>query len=154
TFSNVTATLRLDDTEIICRQLLECLRVAGLVEAIAEPRQAADAPGYQIPASAMRWVAGDGTRPFHDPIRVPRGSETGGRTNPFFISYYGTIAADGKGLEAREHTAQVPYEARLDREQRFREGRLPILYCSPTMELGVDIAELNAVNLRNIPPTP
>ncbi len=29
-----------------------------------------------------------------------------------------------------------------------------MLYCSPTMELGVDIAQLNAVNLRNVPPTP
>jgi tetratricopeptide (TPR) repeat protein len=28
------------------------------------------------------------------------------------------------------------------------------LYCSPTMELGVDIADLNAVNMRNVPPTP
>jgi very-short-patch-repair endonuclease len=154
TFPDVTGTLRLDDTEIICRQLLECLRIAGLVEVVAEPRRAADPPGYQIPASAMRWVVSDGTRPFHDPIRIPRVSETGGRTNPFFIEYYGSIAADGKGLEAREHTAQVPYMARLDREERFREGKLPILYCSPTMELGVDIAELNVVNLRNIPPTP
>ena len=34
------------------------------------------------------------------------------------------------------------------------KGRLPILYCSPTMELGVDISELNAVNMRNVPPTP
>ena len=57
-------------------------------------------------------------------------------------------------LEAREHTAQVPYEDRQKREESFREGRLPILYCSPTMELGVDISELNAVNLRNMPPTP
>jgi ATP-dependent helicase YprA (DUF1998 family) len=29
-----------------------------------------------------------------------------------------------------------------------------VLFCSPTMELGVDIAELNVVNLRNVPPTP
>ena len=58
------------------------------------------------------------------------------------------------GLHAREHTAQVPPAEREAREEAFREGRLPLLYCSPTMELGVDIASLNAVGLRNVPPTP
>lgn len=58
------------------------------------------------------------------------------------------------GLEAHEHTAQVPSEVREQREHAFREGKLPILYCSPTMELGVDISELNVVNMRNVPPTP
>jgi ATP-dependent helicase YprA (DUF1998 family) len=43
---------------------------------------------------------------------------------------------------------------REEREEAFREGRLPILFCSPTMELGIDIAELNVVGLRNVPPTP
>jgi very-short-patch-repair endonuclease len=28
------------------------------------------------------------------------------------------------------------------------------MFCSPTMELGVDIADLSVVNLRNVPPTP
>jgi len=32
--------------------------------------------------------------------------------------------------------------------------RLPVMFCSPTMELGVDISALNAVYLRNVPPTP
>src|SRR5207247_4899415 len=59
-----------------------------------------------------------------------------------------------RGFEAREHTAQVPYDLRVEREERFRSAELPILYCSPTMELGVDIRDLNAVNLRNVPPTP
>ena len=54
----------------------------------------------------------------------------------------------------REHTAQVPNEQREEREEQFRSGDLPIMYCSPTMELGVDIAQLNVVNLRNVPPTP
>ncbi|MGA2264298.1 MAG: helicase-related protein [Acidobacteriota bacterium] len=57
-------------------------------------------------------------------------------------------------LEAREHTAQVTSEDREEREGRFRTGDLPLLFCSPTMELGVDIAQLNLVNLRNVPPTP
>jgi very-short-patch-repair endonuclease len=43
---------------------------------------------------------------------------------------------------------------REEREQKFRDGELPILYCSPTMELGVDIADLNVVNMRNVPPSP
>jgi hypothetical protein len=53
-------------------------------------------------------------------------------------------------MAAREHTAQVPSEDREEREILFREGKLPILYCSPTMELGIDIKDLNVVNLRNI----
>lgn len=79
-------------------------------------------------------------------------------------------------LEAREHTAQVEGERRKIREMRFRYGDkeraeldaaqaqlremgeakrfLPVLYCSPTMELGVDISALNVVYLRNMPPTP
>ena len=101
----------------------------------------------------MCWIAGDGTEPFHDSIRTPDRSEIGG-TNQFFVDFYKEEAAKLHGLEAREHTAQVPYGIREEREENFRKAKLPILFCSPTMELGVDIAELNAVNLRNIPPTP
>ena len=42
----------------------------------------------------------------------------------------------------------------MRREDEFRAAKLPVLFCSPTMELGVDIAELNVVNMRNVPPTP
>src|SRR5262249_33677539 len=61
---------------------------------------------------------------------------------------------DLKNLHAREHTAQVPSDVREEREEKFRSADLPILYCSPTMELGVDISQLNVVNMRNVPPTP
>jgi len=153
-FPEYRLSLSLNETQAICEQLFRVLKRAGLVEEVRQSEKEGDVPGYQIPASAFVWVVGDGTRSFHDPIRIPRAPEPGLRPNPFFVEYYKSIAAESKGLEAREHTAQVSYEDRIEREGRFREARLPILYCSPTMELGVDIAELNAVNMRNVPPTP
>jgi len=154
TFPNNSEKPGLDATQEIILQLLQVLRVAGLVEEVAPAKDKDQVPGYQMPGAALRWIAGDGTKPFHDPLRVPSESEAGGRTNPFFVSFYQEIATEGKGIEAKEHTAQVPYDLREEREEAFREGRLPILYCSPTMELGIDIATLNVVNMRNIPPTP
>lgn len=154
TFPDFTSKLGMEDSAMILRQLFQVLRVAGLVEEVAPPENPESAPGYQLPGAALRWVAGDGTKSFHDAIRMPSASEAGGRTNRFFLEFYRNIAYESKGLEAREHTAQVDNETRQERERKFREGTLPILYCSPTMELGVDIATLNAVNMRNVPPTP
>lgn len=158
TFPDYDATshgrIGVNETEIIIRELLEGLKVAGLVEVVLEPKDKHDVSGYQLVASSMRWYAGNGNHSFHDPIRVPKQSQTGGHPNLFFVDFYSTVAKSLVGLEAHEHTAQVPYDEREKREKRFRTGDLPILYCSPTMELGVDIADLNVVNLRNVPPTP
>jgi ATP-dependent helicase YprA (DUF1998 family) len=140
------------ETDDIIADLLEALTNYGLVSRVRDA--SGDRPaGYQLNAAEMSWMAGDGT-PSHDPVRVPRPPEGGLRPNEFFVDFYRTVAADGQGLEAREHTAQVPYPQREDRERRFKVAELPVLYCSPTMELGVDIADLNVVNLRNVPPTP
>lgn len=154
TFQGLSQSLTLVDTAELISDLLETLRVAGLILRAREPDGADDVPGYQVPAAALRWVADNGTAVVHDPIRVPKEPEGGGRPNQFFLDFYRNAAKDGHGLEAREHTAQVPYEARIERETRFRSAALPVLFCSPTMELGVDIASLNVVNLRNVPPTP
>jgi Lhr-like helicase len=129
-----------------------------------------EAPGWQLAPSALRLFAVDDH---------PEGK----RVNPFFRELY-QLVADMLGehedlphaFEAREHTAQVDHQVRAWREDRFRFGRddqqriadnfsamrdqnegntfLPVLFCSPTMELGVDISALNAVYLRNAPPTP
>lgn len=154
TFPGYLEKITLEHTAAIINQILSALRVGGLVELVDEPRDNGDVPGYQLTASAMIWVAGDGGKVFHDPIRVPNESALGSHTNPFFVEFYKSIASGARGIEAREHTAQVPYELRITREADFREGHLPVLYCSPTMELGVDIVQLNVVNMRNIPPTP
>lgn len=144
----------MQEVDQIITQLLSALKIAGLVQVVLEPEDEDDVPGYQLLASGLRWKAGDGKKAFHDVIRVPRQSATGGRTNPFFVDFYRNTASTVQGLEAREHTAQVQADIRIKREKQFAEAQLPVLYCSPTMELGVDIRELNAVNMRNIPPTP
>lgn len=143
----------LADREEIIRDLLAGLRVGGLVEVVDEPNASGDVPGYQVKAAGLRWVAGDGSTPGEDPLRVAN-LPADRKTNRYFVDFYRSVASDGIGLTAREHTAQVPAEEREKREREFRKARLPVLFCSPTMELGVDIAELNVVNMRNVPPTP
>lgn len=153
-FPDFGEKLKVVDTERMLPDLLEALNRGGLVEKVREAGDAEDVPGYQIPASVFVWKPGSGERAYHDPIRVPAAPEAGRRANPFFARFYRDLGRDGLGIEAREHTAQVDPSERERREEKFREGKLPILYCSPTMELGIDIRDLNAVNLRNVPPTP
>jgi Lhr-like helicase len=129
-----------------------------------------DVEGWRLAANSVRLVAADGR-------------SDGRAANPYFAELYGTLAdtlASGGealfGIEGREHTAQVGPTRREWREWRFRWGNedranlaeakeqlrlvgepnvfLPALFCSPTMELGVDISALNAVYMRNMPPTP
>ncbi|OYE00768.1 DEAD/DEAH box helicase [Nostoc sp. 'Peltigera membranacea cyanobiont' 232] len=55
-------------------------------------------------------------------------------------------------LRSQEHTAQLGVAELEKRENRFRQGRINMLSCSTTLEMGVDIGELQAVVLRNFPP--
>ncbi|MGA2662429.1 MAG: helicase-related protein, partial [Verrucomicrobiota bacterium] len=138
----------------ILPQLFLVLQRAGLLQPVTDAETAASVPGYQIPASSLLWTAGEGKFAFHDPIRMPNIPEGGRPTNEFFVRFYREEALKTKGIQAREHTAQVSYELREKREREFANAELPVLFCSPTMELGVDIKRLNVVNLRNVPPTP
>ena len=148
--------------------LMEILAREGLVTPIDIED---DLRGWRLSPSAVRLVPGQAIR------------EGATKGNRYFHDLYNAIAADLKsghssywGLEGREHTAQVSQRQREWREWRFRfeeddrkklaenaadlkatgesEQFLPALFCSPTMELGVDISALNAVYLRNVPPTP
>ena len=58
-------------------------------------------------------------------------------------------------IEAQEHTAQLTAQAGAKRQQEFMNDRDPlnILSCSTTFELGVDVGQLHAVFIRNVPPT-
>src|SRR3989442_13162056 len=55
-------------------------------------------------------------------------------------------------LVVKEHTAAINNRVREQLERDFKEGKVSLLSCSTTMELGVDIGELEAVVCRNVPP--
>ncbi|NLM28590.1 MAG: DEAD/DEAH box helicase [Clostridiaceae bacterium] len=57
-------------------------------------------------------------------------------------------------METSEHTAQLTTEAAAEIQQGFNDGRINVLSCSTTFELGVDVGELETVFLRNVPPSP
>lgn len=124
--------------------------------------------GWRLNAAALDWCLTTDQEPSKDrPV------------NTFFRELYLSVADLLRlpshplfEFEAQEHTAQVDAPRRQLLEQRFRYTdkdrndwaqnpaheapleRLPVMFCSPTMELGVDISALNTVYLRNMPPTP
>ncbi len=157
-----------DDYLRVMEEVLSYLSEEGLLTPVSLDD---DHQGWQLSPSAVRLVPGAAV------------NDAQFRGNAYFHDLYTSIAADLKGghssywgLESREHTAQVTQLQREWREWRFRfedddiakleehalqikeSGEsvqfLPAMFCSPTMELGVDISALNAVYLRNVPPTP
>jgi hypothetical protein len=138
--------------------------LAGLVEVlrghyIARLRSlSSEGEAIQLLAGAFQWRLGEGSPSTADLVRsrrMPNVTYVADKVvNRFFAELYRSAPERLKGTQGHEHTAQIPVEIRRDREARFRTGDLALLFCSPTMELGVDISDLNVVHLRNVPPTP
>ena len=57
-------------------------------------------------------------------------------------------------LYPMEHSGQISGPERERLEGQFAEGKINVLVCTPTLELGVNIGDLTALILRNVPPTP
>ena len=53
-----------------------------------------------------------------------------------------------------EHTAQIGKTLTKKKIDEFKEGKINVLACSTTMEMGVDIGSLEMVSMTNIPPDP
>ena len=153
------------------RLVNDLLRAGATHGLLSEESTPFDQPGWRVNDGCVVFRSGDAP------------TDGGSKRNAFFRDLYGNLATMLRapthplfGFEAREHTAQVDPDNRELREKRFRFGErereelaeneqrlreageanrfLPVLFCSPTMELGVDIAALNAVHMRNVPPTP
>lgn len=145
--------------------LLRCAGRYGYVQKHAIDTQLA---GWRLNAATLDWC-----------LTADQTLSDDSKVNTFFRELYLSVADLLRlpahplfEFEAQEHTAQVDAPRRQLLEQRFRYTdkdrndwaqnpaheapleRLPVMFCSPTMELGVDISALNTVYLRNMPPTP
>src|SRR5262249_49478032 len=122
----------LTTTKEIIAALLEGLRQANILREVKGAY--ASVPGYRINSCSLIWRAGDGNKAYHDRIRMPTAPASGTTPNKFFVELFRSRIQGLRGVSAREHTAQVPSDLRVQREEEFRSAKLPILFCSPTME--------------------
>lgn len=65
------------------------------------------------------------------------------------------ILEGGNFIRAVEHSAQIRPQSKLKTyEDLFKQGKINVLNCSTTMEMGVDIGGLSMVCNNNVPPHP
>jgi len=152
---NIDSNLSAEEVETLVLGIVAQLR-GHIITVVSNRRQ--EERGVRILAGALRWTRGDGQAMPPDPVRARAlylRREVGSREpNRYFTGLYTQAARQLRGMVGHEHTGQVDAADRIEREELFRKGELPALFCSPTMELGVDIRDLHAVHLRNVPPTP
>jgi len=70
-------------------------------------------------------------------------------TNHYRVAYETMATAP---MDAEEHTAQLSPRKAAEIQQDFVAGRVNVLSCSTTFELGVDVGDLQSVVMRNMPP--
>ena len=165
-------SLKAADYQEFIEALLETLEhKAGYLKSDeARSREGTSTRLYQLRLSELIWKPGDGTTVRADAVKLRAYKDLKIRPNAFFQEVYRRDYSLGKLLVAADHTGQLSYKDKQDREDRFRaewktkDGRedegeirrrsISSLFCSPTMELGIDIGGLSVVHMRNAPPNP
>ncbi|MEI7902060.1 MAG: DEAD/DEAH box helicase, partial [bacterium] len=152
-------------------QLMRKLESADyLFKQTARSEENVEVPVYRLRIDKIVWRLGDGETVKADVIKRRSYKELDPKPNLFFREMYRRDFSQSKRLRAEDHTGQLTTEARKDRELRFRADwftddskktpdharirsqSISALFCSPTMELGIDIGGLSVVHLRNAPP--
>jgi ATP-dependent helicase YprA (DUF1998 family) len=72
----------------------------------------------------------------------------------FWTDLHQQIFMPNKLYLSGEHSAQQSRNRLNELEDQFKNEQLNILSCSTTMEMGVDIGNLSAVAMNNVPPMP
>jgi superfamily II DNA/RNA helicase len=113
-----------------------------------------DVPIYKLRIDKIEWRLGDGEKAKADIIKRRSYREQVVRPNIFFRDLYRRDIDQMRRRRGEDHTGQLGTDVRIEREDLFRKGEINALFCSPTMELGIDIGGLSVVHMRNAPPNP
>lgn len=144
-FNNAT------DFETFIIWLLDELSRSGL---LVKDDRILDIPLYQLNGTHIIWERGDEQSVTIDKVKNPSYLLLTPEVNRYFQTFYKTDFAAIKSIRSGEHSGQLKNQQRIQFEEQFRNGELSLLCCSPTMELGIDISDLMAVHMRNVPPDP
>ena len=147
--------IKTDEYVEIVSKLLDLMSQAGWLMAFpAQNKDGNESKIFQLRIDSILWKLGDEKNIIQDEVKNKSYKPVKQVPNAFFQNVYKTNFGKLKKYEGREHTGQIDNEDRIDREEKFRKGDISALYCSPTMELGIDISSLNVVHMRNVPPNP
>lgn len=75
------------------------------------------------------------------------------RNKGLWTSLHDRVAEFAPYSRSAEHSAQIAPARLRAYENAFKDGRINILNCSTTMEMGVDIGSVNGVLMTNVPPS-
>lgn len=67
--------------------------------------------------------------------------------------YYKSLDQPLVPIRVEEHTAQLDSDRGREYQELFKDGRINVLSCSTTFEMGIDLGDLQAVVMSNVPPT-
>jgi superfamily II DNA/RNA helicase len=146
-----------DDYKIFLGNVLDALTEVHYLKKVTVYAEKGDKDAYQLILTTVLWQKGDKVNintdktsyiTLQNPINL--------KPHKYFQDLYQEdFTRLPKSYIAAEHTGQIKNEDKIEREDKFNEAvELSALYCSPTMELGIDISSLNIVHMRNVPPSP
>lgn len=76
------------------------------------------------------------------------------RNNGLWSDLHDRIIEGAQFFRTAEHSAQQSQKRLKEYESLFKQGRVNLLSCSTTMEMGVDIGGITIVAMNNVPPHP